>query len=52
MGYVIIGLRLHQQHIAGELRAGIQGPIAVGMHQGAAVIEQILLVEVALGGVP
>ncbi|MNY25444.1 hypothetical protein D3C86_1592280 [compost metagenome] len=52
MGHVVVGLRLHQQDIPGELRAGMQGTIAVGTHQGASVITQIQLVQVAFRRVP
>ncbi|MOA22072.1 hypothetical protein D3C78_1426040 [compost metagenome] len=52
MGYVVIGLRLHQQHIPGKLRTGMQRPVAVSAHQRAAVIAQVELVQIAFGRVP
>ncbi len=52
MGHIVVGLGLHQQDIPGELRAGMQGAIAVGTHQGASVITQVQLVQIAFRRVP
>ena len=52
VGHVVIGLGLHQQHIPGKLRTGMQRPVALGAHQGAAIIAQIEFVQIALGRVP
>ncbi|MNG00804.1 hypothetical protein D3C84_837530 [compost metagenome] len=52
VGDVVIGFRFHQQHIPGECRASMQGAIAVGAHQRAAVIAQVELVQIPLWRVP
>ena len=46
---MVVGFRFDNQHIAGKLRAGMQGTVGFGVHEGAAVIHQVGFIQVALG---
>ena len=50
--HIAVELRLHQQHIAAESRAGLQGSVAGGRDQAAAVLDEVLAVEQQLGRQP
>ena len=38
MGHVVVGFRLDDQYITGKFRAGMQGPVGLGVYQRIAVI--------------